>query len=277
MVRSRSRFTSAGRSKKHVKLIREAAARGARIVCLQELFYGPYFCTEQNPKWYAATESIPDGPTTRLMQDLARELSLVLIVPMYEVTIAGVYYNTAAVIDADGTYLGRYRKHHLPQVPPARKAAGLGEVLLQTGQQRLPGVRNALCQSRRLYLLRSALSRGRAHARPRRRGDRLESVGDRRGLIGISLEARTARARRRQRLLRRCDQSRRLRNALEHGRVYGQSYLVDPRGQFVATASRDHDEVVIGEMDRALITEVRNTWQFYRDRRPETYGAMVEI
>src|SRR5471032_2486694 len=101
---------------KHVRLIREAAKRGAQIVCLQELFYGPYFCTEQDPKWYDATEPIPDGPTTRLMQDLAKELGIVIVVPIYEVTIKGVYYNTAIVIDADGTYLGKYRKHHIPQV-----------------------------------------------------------------------------------------------------------------------------------------------------------------
>ena len=92
---------------KHVRLIREAAQRGAQIVCLQELFYGPYFCTEQSPKWYEATEHVPDGPTTRLMQDLARELGIALVVPLYERTISGVYYNTAAVIDADGTFLGR--------------------------------------------------------------------------------------------------------------------------------------------------------------------------
>src|SRR5665213_130114 len=100
---------------KHVKMIREAAQRGAQIVCLQELFYGPYFCTEQSPKWYEATEHIPDGPTTRQMQDLARELGIALVVPMYERTISGVYYNTASVIDADGSFLGIYRKHHLPR------------------------------------------------------------------------------------------------------------------------------------------------------------------
>ena len=112
---------------KHVRMIREAAGRGAQIVCLQELFYGPYFCTEQSPKWYEATEHVPDGPTTRLMQDLARELEIALVVPLYERTISGVYYNAAVVIDADGTVLGIYRKHHLPQVAAGPSPCGFWE------------------------------------------------------------------------------------------------------------------------------------------------------
>jgi beta-ureidopropionase len=112
---------------KHVRMIREAAKRGAKIVCLQELFYGPYFCTEQDPKWYEATELVPDGPTTRLMQDLARELGIALVVPLYERTISGVYYNTAVIIDADGSVLGIYRKHHIPQVAAGPAGCGFWE------------------------------------------------------------------------------------------------------------------------------------------------------
>ena len=101
---------------KHVKYAHEAAAQGAQVMCFQELFYGPYFCQVQDSKYYSYTESIPDGPTTRMMQDLAKETGMVLIVPMYEQEHTGVYYNTAAVIDADGRYLGKYRKTHIPQV-----------------------------------------------------------------------------------------------------------------------------------------------------------------
>jgi len=101
---------------KHLRLIDEAVSQGAKIVCLQEVFYGPYFCAEQTTKWYEAAESIPDGPTIRLMQEVAKKHHIVLIVPIYEREQEGVYYNTAAVIDADGTYLGKYRKHHIPQV-----------------------------------------------------------------------------------------------------------------------------------------------------------------
>jgi N-carbamoylputrescine amidase len=103
---------------KHLSLIRQAAADGSQIVCLQELFYGPYFCAEQSTRWYDLAEAIPDGPTTKLMQDLAKELHVALVVPIYEMEGTGVYYNTAAVINNDGKYLGKYRKSHLPHLDP---------------------------------------------------------------------------------------------------------------------------------------------------------------
>ena len=91
---------------RHAKYIADAAKQGAQVMSLQELFYGPYFCQVQDTKHYSYTEKIPDGPTTKLMQELAKKHSMVLIVPMYEEDQVGVYYNTAAVIDADGKYLG---------------------------------------------------------------------------------------------------------------------------------------------------------------------------
>src|SRR5271169_313991 len=98
--------------------IRTAASAGAQVVCLQELFYGPYFCQVQDADYYGYTEAIPDGPTTMLMQELARQHHMVIIAPMYEEEQPGLYYNTAAVIDADGRYLGKYRKNHLPHCQP---------------------------------------------------------------------------------------------------------------------------------------------------------------
>jgi beta-ureidopropionase len=263
---------------KHVGLIREAALRGARIVCLQELFYGPYFCTEQDPKWYAATEHIPDGPTTRLMQDLARELEIVLIVPIYEVTIAGVYYNTAAVIDADGTYLGRYRKHHIPQVAAGPQGCGFWEkYYFKPGNSGYPVFATRFAQVG-VYI---------CYDRHFPEGARML------GLAGAEIVFNpSATVAGLSEYLWKLEQPAHavangyyvgainrvgFETPWNMGEFYGQSYLVDPRGQFVATGSRDRDEVVIGDMDRSVITEVRNTWQFYRDRRPETYGAMVEV
>ncbi len=103
---------------KHLEYIRQAAEAGARIVCLQEIFYGPYFCAEQETRWYDTAEAVPDGPTIRLMQDVARKHKVALVVPVYEVEQQGVYYNTAAVIHNDGSYLGKYRKTHIPHVAP---------------------------------------------------------------------------------------------------------------------------------------------------------------
>src|ERR1700728_3661239 len=103
---------------KHVAMIRQAARDGAQIVCLQEIFYGPYFCAEQTTRWYDSTELVPEGPTTQLMMQLAKELGVALVVPVYEVENEGVFYNTAAVIDRLGNYLGKYRKTHIPHVAP---------------------------------------------------------------------------------------------------------------------------------------------------------------
>ena len=103
---------------KHIPLIEKAASEGVQIICMQEIFTGPYFCAEQSTRWYDSTEYIPDGPTTKLMQEIAKKHSMVIVVPIYEEDEPGVYYNTAAVIDADGKYLGKYRKHHIPQVAP---------------------------------------------------------------------------------------------------------------------------------------------------------------
>ena len=263
---------------KHVKLIREGAARGANIICLQEVFYGPYFCTEQNTKWYEATEQIPDGPTTKLMQDLAKELGVVLVVPMYEVTITGVYYNTAAVIDADGTYLGKYRKHHIPQVAAGPAGCGFWEkYYFKPGNEGFPVFDTAfakvgvyICYDRhfpegaRLLGLNGAEIVFNPSATVAGLSEYLWKLEQPAHAVanGYYLGA-----------INRVG----FETPWNMGEFYGQSYLVDPRGQMVVVGSRDQDEVVIGDMDKRTIEEVRNTWQFYRDRRPETYGEMVEI
>ncbi len=210
---------------KHVGLIRQAAGAGAQIVCLQEIFYGPYFCAEQTTRWYDFTEPVPDGPTIRLMQDLARKHHIALIVPVYEVEQEGVYYNTAAVIDADGNYLGKYRKTHIPHVAP-----GFWEKFyFRPGNLGYPVFDLGFAQDRRLHLLRPPFPRRRARPGPERRGDRLQSLGDRRRVERVSLEAGAARARRGQRLLHRRHQPRRHRSALEHRRVLRLELLLRSR------------------------------------------------
>src|SRR4029453_19376041 len=98
------------------RLVREAAGKGAQIICLKELFQSPYFCKSQQSERFDLAESIP-GPTTDAMQRLAKELAIVLVAPIFERQAAGVYRNSAAVIDADGSLLGAYRKMHIPDDP----------------------------------------------------------------------------------------------------------------------------------------------------------------
>src|SRR4029453_481917 len=101
---------------KHEEAAREASAQGAEVICFQELFYGPYFCQVQDPEYYGYTEPIPDGPTTKRFQSVAKELGMVMVLPMYEFVQAGQDFNTPPGTAPDGTYLGRYRKQHIPQV-----------------------------------------------------------------------------------------------------------------------------------------------------------------
>ena len=98
---------------RHVPLIEEAGKKGVQILCLQEIFNGPYFCPSQDKRWYEAAEPVP-GPTTDAVAKLAAKHQMAVVVPVYEKEMPGVLYNTAAVYDADARYLGKYRKNHIP-------------------------------------------------------------------------------------------------------------------------------------------------------------------
>jgi beta-ureidopropionase len=252
---------------KHVKQIEKAAAEGVQVLCMQEIFTGPYFCAEQTTRWYESTEEIPDGKTTKLMQELAKKYNMVIVVPIYEVENTGVYYNTAAVIDADGTYLGKYRKNHIPQVAPGFwekfyfKPGNLGYPVFDTAVGKVgvyicydrhfpEGARELGLNGAEIVFNPSATVAGLSEylwklEQPAHAVANAYFVG---AINRVGYEA-----------------------PWNIGEFYGQSYFVDPRGQFLATASRDKDELITAEIDFDKIREVRNTWQFYRDRRPETY------
>lgn len=263
---------------KHIKLVREAAEKGAQIICLQEIFYGPYFCTEQNAKWYDAAEEIPNGPTTSRFQALARELGIVIVLPIYEKEGIATYYNTAAVIDADGSYLGKYRKHHIPQVDVGNEGNGFWEkYYFKPGNLGYPVFDTAfakvgvyICYDRhfpegaRLLGLNGAEIVFNPSATVAGLSEYLWKLEQPAHAVanGYYLGA-----------INRVG----VEGPWNLGEFYGQSYLCDPRGSFVSMGSRDKDEVVIGEMNKELIREVRNTWQFFRDRRPETYQEMTTL
>ncbi|HEY6563968.1 MAG TPA: nitrilase-related carbon-nitrogen hydrolase [Pirellulaceae bacterium] len=256
---------------KHVELIRQAAERGAQVLCMQELFYGPYFCAEQQPKWYELTEPVPSGPTTKLMQELAARHQIVLVVPLYEEDLPGVYYNTAAVIDADGSYLGKFRKMHIPHCAPGFwekfyfRPGNLGYPVFET---RVGKVGVYICYDR--HFPEGARCLGLNGA---------EIVFNPSATVaGLSeylwkLE-QPAHAVANQYFIGAIN-----RPGFEEpwriGEFYGQSYFCDPRGQFLATAKRDQDDIVIADLDLDLIREVRNVWQFFRDRRPDSYESIV--
>jgi beta-ureidopropionase len=254
----------------HEKAAREAAAQGAQIIGFQEVFNAPYFCQVQEPEHYKWAESIP-GPTTDRFQALAKELGIVIVLPIYELESAGFYYNTAVVIDADGSYLGKYRKHHIPQVkgfwekfyfkpgnlgwPVFDTAVGKVGVYICYDRHFPEGWRALGLASAEIVYNPSATSRGLSAYLWQ-----LEQPA-----AAVANEYFVA-------AINRVGQE-------EYGDndFYGTSYFVDPRGQFVGDVASDkEEELVVRDLDLGMIEQVRQQWAFYRDRRPEAYGPLVE-
>src|SRR4029079_1250172 len=251
--------------KAHEEYAREAAAQGAKVVCFQELFYGPYFCQVQDAKFYEYAESVP-GPTVERFAALAGELGLVMVLPVYEAEQPGVLYNTAAVVDADGTYLGKYRKNHIPHVngfwekfyfrpgnlgyPVFDTAVGRVGVYICYDRHFPEGARMLGLHGAELVFIPSATSRGlsmhlwfieqTAHAIAN--GYWVGTINR----VGIEGE-------------------------FGKNEYYGSSYLPDPPGKIIAQASDKDEQLLVADMDMDLVREVRDTWQFYRDRRPDMY------
>jgi beta-ureidopropionase len=256
---------------KHMGMIEEAAKDGVQVICLQELFYGPYFCAEQEMRWYDITESIPDGPTVQLMMETAKRLGMVMVIPIYEEDGAGIYYNTAAVIDADGKYLGKYRKNHIPHCHPGFwekfyfRPGNLGYPVFETAVGKV-GV--YICYDRHFPEGARCLGLNGAEIvfNPSTTVAGLSEY-----LWKLEQPAHAVANQYWVGAINRVGTE----EPWKIGEFYGQSYFCDPRGQLVAVASRDREELLVHDIDMDLIEEVRQVWQFYRDRRPETYGEIV--
>lgn len=257
---------------KHETYIAQAAGEGAQITCLQEIFNGPYFCAEQQTRWYDMTEPIPNGPTIKRMQELAKKHRMAMIVPIYEVEQEGVYYNTAAVIDASGTYLGKYRKTHIPHVAPGFwekfyfRPGNLGYPVFDLGFVKIgvyicydrhfpEGARALGLNGAEIVFNPSATVAGLSeHLWKIEQPAHAVANGYFIGAINrVGTEP-----------------------PWNIGHFYGSSYFCNPRGQIIASASRDKDEVLVADLDLDQIKEVRQTWQFFRDRRPDAYGDLVK-
>jgi N-carbamoylputrescine amidase len=257
---------------KHEEAAREAADSGAQVICFQELFYGPYFCQVQDTAYYDYTEAIPDGPTTQRFMSVAKELGMVMVLPMYEIVQAGVYYNTAAVIDADGTYLGRFRKQHIPQTkgfwekfyfrpgnggyPVFDTAVGKVGVYICYDRHFPEGWRALGLNGAEIVFNPSATSRGLSEyiwrvEQPAAAVANMFYVG---AINRVGIEA-----------------------DIGDDDFYGQSYFVDPEGKFVGDVGDAHKpELIVRDLDMDLIKTVRDRWAFYRDRRPDAYGELVQ-
>ena len=258
-------------TKAHEDYARQAAAAGAKVICFQELFYGPYFCQLQDPKFYEYAESVP-GPTTERFQALAAELGMVMVLPMYEQEQPGVLYNTAAVIDADGKYLGKYRKNHIPQVNGFWekfyfRPGNLGYPVFDTAVGRIgvyicydrhfpEGWRALGLAGAKIVFNPSATSRGLSSylwklEQPASAVANEYFIG---AINRVGIE-----------------------DEFGENDFYGTSYFVDPEGKFVGEVGHDHDpELIVRDLDLGLLDTVRDRWQFYRDRRPDAYGDLTK-
>jgi N-carbamoylputrescine amidase len=256
---------------RHETLIAQAARKKVQILCLQELFYGPYFCAEQESKWYHLTERVPDGPTTAFIRRLAKKHKMAIVAPVYEEEQPGVYYNTAAVIDADGKYLGKYRKTHIPHCKPGFwekfyfRPGNLGYPIFETAHAKIgvyicydrhfpEGARALGLAGAEIVFNPSATVAGLSEylwklEQPAHAVANGYFVG---AINRVGIEA-----------------------PWNIGEFYGTSYFCDPRGRIMAEGPRDTDAVVVADLNLDMIEEVRSVWQFFRDRRPEAYGALV--
>ena len=254
----------------HEGYAREAAAQGAKVMCFQELFYGPYFCQVQDAKYYEYAESIP-GPTTERFQALAAELGLVLVLPMYEEEQPGILYNTAAVVDADGTYLGKYRKNHIPQVkgfwekfyfrpgnlgyPVFQTAVGPVGVYICYDRHFPEGWRALGLNGAQIVFNPSATHRG-LSAYLWKLEQPASAVANEYFVGAINRVG--------------------IESEIGDNDFYGTSYFVDPEGKFVGEPADPYKpELVVRDLDMDLLAEVRNRWAFYRDRRPDAYDDLT--
>lgn len=254
----------------HLPLISEAADKGVQVLCFQEIFTQPYFCPSQDRKWYGAVEKIPEGPTTVLMRELAAKHGMVIVVPVYEEDMPGVYYNSAAVIDADGKYLGKYRKTHIPQVAGfwekfffrpgnlgypvfATEFAKIGVYICY--DRHFPEGWRALALGGAEYILNpSATVAGLSEYLWKL--EQPASAAANGVFVGAINRVGTE-------------------QPWSIGEFYGSSYVCGPRGEIQAQLARDADALLVHDMALEEVREIREKWQFFRDRRPDLYGSLT--
>ena len=256
---------------KHIPFIDDAGKQGVQILCLQEIFTTPYFCPGQDAKWYASAETIP-GPTIERMQQYAKKYQMVMVIPIFEKERAGMLYNTAAVIDADGKYMGKYRKTHIPHTSGFWekfffRPGNLGYPVFETAYAKV-GV--YICYDRHFPEGARALGLNGAEIvyNPSATVKGLSQY-----LWKLEQPAHAVA----NGYFMGCINRVGIEKPWNLGEFYGSSYFVDPRGQIVAIASEDNDELLVTEIDLELIEEVRATWQFFRDRRPEAYKELTTL
>jgi N-carbamoylputrescine amidase len=259
-----------------VRMVRAAAARGARIICLPELFSTMYFCVERRPEYFDWAEPIP-GPTVERMAEVARETGAVLICPVFERAADGRFFNAAAVIGPDGRVLGKYRKSSIPLMDVARSAEPRGQekFYFEPGDLGFPTFATPfarigilICYDRHFPEAARVLGLGGAEIVfvP------TATTGMTRYLWDLELRAHAV-----TNIYYVCGVNK---VGVDVGgstrNHFGSSLVIDPRGQILAQASDTREDMAVADVDLGVIPELRALWGYYRDRRPDMYGPLVE-
>jgi N-carbamoylputrescine amidase len=262
-----------------IVMIRQAAAQGAQIICLQELFRSLYFCQNEDHANFELAESVP-GPSTEILSKLAGELGVVIVASLFERRAAGVYHNTAAVLDADGSYLGKYRKMHIPDDPlfyekfyftpgdlgfpvfPTR--FGKLGVLICWDQWYPEAARLAALRGAEILLYPTAIGwhpaekaeHGAAQHSSWETIQRSHAVANGCYVVSVNRSGHEG------------DSD----GGIE---FWGQSFVADPNGTIIARAAVDREEVLLADVDLGSLDQTRTHWPFLRDRRIDAYGDLM--
>lgn len=259
------------------KNIREAAAKGAQIICLQELFSSLYFCDEEDAQRFSLAESIP-GPTTERFQALTKELGVVLIASLFEKRAPGLYHNTTAVLDADGSYLGKYRKMHIPDDPGYYEKYYFtpGDLGYQVFETKFARIGVLICwdqwypEAARLTALKGAeilfyptaigwdLTET-STVIPKEQYEAWQTIqrshAVANGVFVVSVN----------------------RVGVEAGQQFwGGSFVANPHGRLLYLASHEQEEIHVETIDLQEMEYYRTTWPYLRDRRIDSYDGITK-
>jgi N-carbamoylputrescine amidase len=267
---------------KALDMVREAAGRGAHLVGLPELFRSEYFCQQEDAALFDLAESVP-GPTTESLAGVAKETGVVIVAPLFERRAAGVYHNGAALIDADGSLAGYYRKMHIPDDPSYYEKFYFtpGDLGFQAVDTRVGKIGTLICwdqwypEGARISALLGAellvyptaigwhphekARYGKAQKDAWQTVQRGHAIAN-----GVYVAA-----------VNRVGHER---PAAGHPGLefWGASFICDPQGVMLAEGSVDKEEILLAEVDRDLIESVRRNWPFFRDRRIDAYGGITQ-
>ena len=266
---------------KAISFIRKAGSQGAKIVSLQELFTTQYFCQKEDHKYFAFAEEIP-GPTTKHLSEVAKELGVVIVASLFEKRAAGLYHNTAAVIDADGAFLGKYRKMHIPDDPLFYEKFYFtpGDLGFKSWKTRYGTIGVCVCwdqwfpETARL----TALSGAEILFYPTAIGWHPSEKAQ----YGVRQHSSWETIQRGHAIANGCFVA--VPNRVGHEapdggdglEFWGQSFVADPSGQIIGKASNDQEEVLIVDIDLEQLDQQRTHWPFLRDRRIDAYGDLLK-